>query len=201
MPGDNDPQVLLFLLSSVILFMIVIDDAGDLGKGSKYFVLAGVTVYSDCRKYLEEALKAARVKKFHFIDDSQEVRRTFISYISKMELKATIYVLEKAGIKTDEGILLFNLLRNVFPDDEKVLEIIIDDFLNNERKRRELENKLKYEASKYFNKPCRVKIMSEACLQVADYFASIYWRYIEKSDDSLFLLIKNKIKRIIYDIQ
>jgi hypothetical protein len=33
MPGDNDPQVLLFLLLSVILFMIVIDDAGDLGKG------------------------------------------------------------------------------------------------------------------------------------------------------------------------
>ncbi|WP_282958790.1 hypothetical protein [Acidianus ambivalens] len=43
--------------------MIDIDDAGDLGKGSKYFVLAGVTVYSDCKKYLEEALKAAKVKK------------------------------------------------------------------------------------------------------------------------------------------
>ncbi|MQL56165.1 hypothetical protein [Acidianus ambivalens] len=108
-------------------------------------------------------------------------------------------MLEKAGIKTDEGILLSNLLRNIFPDDEKILEIIIDDFLNNERKRRELENKLKCEVSKFFNKPCRV--MSEACLQVADYFASVYWRYIEKSEDSLFLLIKNKIKRIVYDIQ
>lgn len=181
--------------------MIVVDEAGDLGKGSKYFVLAGVTVFPDCRKYLEEALKDAGVKKFHFIDDSQEVRKKFVSYISRMELKVTIYVLEKAGIKTDEGTLISNLLRNVFPDDEEILEIIIDDFLNNERKRRELENRLRNEVSRFFNKPCRVKIMSEACLQVADYFASIYWRYIEKSEGSLFPFIKSKIKRIIHDIQ
>ena len=181
--------------------MIVVDDAGDLGKGSKYFVLAGVTAYNDCRSLIREALNTAKVRKFHFVDDSDKVRRTFIGYISKMELKVTVYVLEKGGVKVKEEELLPILLRNVFPDKERVLEIFIDDFLNNEKLKRETERRLKEEVSRFFNIPCNVKLINEQCVQVADYFASIFWRHIERSDDTFYNEVKSKIKRVIYDIQ
>jgi len=132
--------------------MIVIDEAGDLGSGSKYFVLAGVTTTHSCKNEMEEVLKETKVKKFHFINDSKEVREKLVNRIAKMNLKVTIYVSVKE-FKKDEGTLLSILLRNLFPDDEKILDIMIDNFLNNERIKRDLENKLKYETAKFFNKP------------------------------------------------
>lgn len=132
--------------------MIVIDEAGDLGSGSKYFVLAGVTTTHSCKNEMEEVLKETKVKKFHFINDSKEVREKLVNRIAKMNLKVTIYVSVKE-FKKDEGTLLSILLRNLFPDDEKILDIMIDNFLNNERIKRDLENKLKYETARFFNKP------------------------------------------------
>lgn len=47
----------------------------------------------------------------------------------------------------------------------------------------------------------RVKILNCSCLHIADYFASIFWRYIEKSENYFCPVIKTKIKRIVYDLE
>ncbi|BCU71014.1 DUF3800 domain-containing protein [Stygiolobus caldivivus] len=177
--------------------LVFIDESGDTGISSKYFVVAGVVVRreNDILEKHRRAVNEAKVGAFHFKNDSGVIRNVFISWINKMDLKAVIYVIEKAGY-VDRCRVIEKLVKVIEPKEKLIL--VIDSFINNKRLEATLRDKLEAKLAEYLYVPVCVKFLKNTPgLQVSDYFASASFQYYERRDESYFLLLKPKIVKTV----
>ncbi|QKR00703.1 DUF3800 domain-containing protein [Metallosphaera tengchongensis] len=182
------------------------DEAGDLADETAYFVMAGVLSRnnSDISRKRDEAIelvgsKYKPVRKFHFRDDNDLVKREFIGVIKEMDIKVTLLVIKKFR-RISRKECFEELIKNVEIPSKGTLHIYVDDYLTNQKLRRNTEEELKRSSAKIISakvKGIPVKVSfkkSLAGLEVADYLASMTWSYYERGKfKEYFDIIANKI--------
>lgn len=183
------------------------DESGTLGSDSQYYIISAVVSYKsrDIEKHYYEAVNEARINKFHFKNDKDEVREIFIKYISKMDIDIYCLIIDKDGRnylaihdknfaekwKTFVEELIGSIEFKGKSQDIK--EIFYDRISIPKREISSFERDL----SKITNN-VRFKIKGDLPgIRVADYVSSSIRLYYEKKNDRYYSKIKNKVVKEI----
>lgn len=97
-----------------------------------------------------------------------------------MDIRVTLLIVKKLRkIRWEECFK--ELIKNVEIQSKDPIYILADDYLNNQKLRRKVEEELEKFSAKIKGIPIRMSFKKcLAGLEVADYFASITWNYYEK---------------------
>jgi len=202
------------------MIFLFADEAGNFdfsSKGSRYFIVAGVTMADwsvgakllDLRHELCFQTEDLREEGFHATEDRQHIRDKVFALIRELDLRIDAVVLDKhkAYKRLTENEAYFYqlawhfLLRNVARQLSKEDNLLIVAGSLGTKHRRMLFKQALDSASEQhiLNTSWRVsfwKAFSHPCLQVADYCAWAIQRWKEKNDKRSLILIEHKINKI-----
>ncbi|AMD16946.1 hypothetical protein TL18_02255 [Methanobrevibacter sp. YE315] len=188
---------------------IFIDESGDLGKHSKYFIMASV-VTKEPIKFRRVINKTNRIFRKQ-ISKSNEIKGTttpnnIIKNIFKKlkNIDYEVYIIcfnkkNKNKLKFKDNNELYDLiafeLAKIIPINSPT-SIVIDKSKSKKKDIFRFNSQFKYNLNNYENYPIEVSHLSSLHnkeLQIADLIAWSYFQSIEHNDFDFIKLIKNKI--------